>query len=191
MHKYKKYPVSLAHKLILFIVFNNKNTFTCKHKSKTAFCHSYLVFSFELLSNRGIFVTSGQSQTCRFLFWKCCQQLDSFKFHESNFEFSSWVKLCARTLIPFFLYSFFYIQGSHLHNVNNSNVLKQNMRSVLGPFVREGLLTESSCVCWLGEIFWHFPVDIKSEETQGGNGKQKKGGKGEREGERKKKHSKC
>lgn len=30
----------------------------------------------------------------------------------------------------------------------------------------EGLLTESSCVCWLGEILWHFPVDIKSEERQ-------------------------
>lgn len=35
-----------------------------------------------------------------------------------------------------------------------------------GPRVCVGLLTESSCVCRLGEIFWHFPVDIESEERK-------------------------
>lgn len=28
-------------------------------------------------------------------------------------------------------------------------------------------LTERSCVCGLGEIFWHFPVDIESAEREG------------------------
>lgn len=46
----------------------------------------------------------------------------------------------------------------------------------------EGLLTESSCVCGLGEIFWHFPVDIESEKKK----KQGTKKKSEREWEEKK-----
>lgn len=39
------------------------------------------------------------------------------------------------------------------------------------------LLTERSCVCWLGEIFWHLPVDIESKEKENEKGepKEKKG----------------
>lgn len=41
-------------------------------------------------------------------------------------------------------------------------------------------LTERSCVCGLGEIFWHFPVDIESAEREGR--KKKQGTKTERKG---------
>ena len=37
-------------------------------------------------------------------------------------------------------------------------------------------LTESSCVCGLGEIFWHLPVDIESEERGGERETMKKEG---------------
>lgn len=42
------------------------------------------------------------------------------------------------------------------------------------------LLTESSCVCWLREVFWHFPVDIESKGEKKktwrkGNQKKEKG----------------
>lgn len=49
----------------------------------------------------------------------------------------------------------------------------------------EGLLTESSCVCGLGEIFWHFPVDIESEK------KKKQGTKKKVRGSERKKKRKC
>lgn len=40
---------------------------------------------------------------------------------------------------------------------------RNNNWTVLLNFgVGSRLLTEGSCVCGLGEILWHFPVDIKS-----------------------------
>lgn len=38
----------------------------------------------------------------------------------------------------------------------------------------ERLLTESSCVCGLGEIFWHFSVDIESEKKKGEQKREKR-----------------
>lgn len=52
--------------------------------------------------------------------------------------------------------------------------------------MRDGLLTESSCVCWLGEIFRHFPVDIKSEKRR--EKRKQKGEKGVRKNNSKCKH---
>lgn len=49
----------------------------------------------------------------------------------------------------------------------------------------EAVLTEGSCVCGLGEIFWHFPVDIESEERKVEEKGKKKGG--ERESGKKEK----
>lgn len=48
----------------------------------------------------------------------------------------------------------------------NHYIKKNNNNNNRASWPVEGaeLLTEGSCVCGLGEIFWYFPVDIESEE---------------------------
>lgn len=77
------------------------------------------------------------------------------------------------------------MKNTKLYSTKCPNKTKpKRSKSQFGLVHVEEVLTESSCVRGLGEIFWHFSVDIESEEGKKGTKKKERKG---REREKKEK----